>query len=144
MKWLIFIHVLGATVWVGGHLILSIAFLPKALRERNPQVILDFEKQFEKIGLPALLLQVVTGISMALIYVPFRYWASLETPHHVYLWTKLGLLAGTLLLAIHARFFILPRLTEQKLPQLAFHIALVTVLAVFFVLTGLSFRFNYF
>lgn len=144
MKWLILIHVLSATVWVGGHLILSIAVLPKALKHRNPQIILDFEKSFEKIGLPALLIQVVTGISMALIYVPFRYWASLETPHHVYLWTKLGLLAATLVLAIHARFFILPRLTEQKLPQLAFHIVLVTVLALFFVLTGLSFRFNYF
>lgn len=144
MKWLILMHVLGATVWVGGHLILSIGVLPKALRENNPQVILDFEKHFEKIGLPALLLQVVTGISMALIYVPFRFWGSLSTPHHVYLWTKLALLAGTLLLAIHARFFILPRLTEQKLPLLAFHIVLVTVLAVFFVLTGLSFRFYYF
>lgn len=144
MKWLILIHVLGATIWVGGHLILSIGFLPKAIKQKKPQIILDFEKSFEKIGLPALLLQVITGISMALIYVPFQYWGSLSTPHHVYLWTKLGLLAGTLLLAIHARFFILPRLTEQKLPQLAFHIVLVTVLAVFFVMTGLSFRFNYF
>ncbi len=144
MKWLILLHVLGATVWVGGHLILSIGFLPKALREKNPQVILDFEKSFEKIGLPALLMQVITGVWMALIYVPFRHWASLDTPHHVYLWTKFGLLTGTLLLAVHARFFILPKLTEQKLPQLAFHIVLVTVLAVFFVITGLSFRFLYF
>jgi len=144
MKWLILIHVLGAAVWTGGHLILSIAVLPKALKHKDPQIVLDFEKSFEKIGLPALLMQVITGISMALIYVPFQHWASLETPHHVYLWTKLGLLAATLVLAIHARFFILPQLTEQKLPQLAFHIVLVTVLAVFFVLTGLSFRFNYF
>lgn len=144
MKWLILLHVLGATVWVGGHLILSIGFLPKALREKNPQIITEFEKSFENVGLPALLMQVITGIWMALIYVPFRYWASLDTPHHVYLWTKLGLLTGTLLLAIHARFFILPNLTEQKLPQLAFHIVLVTVLAVFFVITGLSFRFFYF
>lgn len=144
MKWLILIHVLGATIWVGGHLILSIVFLPKALREKNPQVILDFEKHFERIGLPALFLQVVTGISMALIYVPFQHWASFETPHHIYLWTKFGLLAGTVFLAIHARFFILPKLTQQKLPQLAFHIVLVTVLAVFFVITGMSFRFNYF
>lgn len=144
MKWLILIHVLGATVWAGGHLILSLTVLPKALKQKDPQIVLDFEKSFEKIGLPALLLQVITGISMALIYVPFRFWGSLSTPHHVYLWTKLGLLAATLALAIHARFFILPRLTEQKLPQLAFHIVLVTVLAVFFVITGLSFRFNYF
>lgn len=144
MKWLILIHVLGATVWAGGHLILSLTILPKALKRKDPQIILEFEKSFEKIGLPALLAQVITGISMALIYVPFRFWGSLSTPHHVYLWTKLGLLAATLLLAIHARFFILPKLTEQKLPQLAFHIVLVTVLAVFFVITGLSFRFNYF
>jgi putative copper export protein len=144
MKWLILLHVLGATIWVGGHLILSIGFLPKALREKNPRVITEFEKSFEKIGLPALLTQAITGIWMALIYVPFRYWANFDTPHHVYLWTKLGLLAGTLLLAIHARFFILPSLTDQKLPQLGFHIVLVTVLAVFFVITGLSFRFFYF
>jgi len=144
MKWLILFHVLGATVWAGGHLILSLTVLPKALKHKDPQIVLDFEKTFEKIGLPALLVQVITGISMALIYVPFRYWTSLETPHHVYLWTKLGLLAATIVLAIHARFFILPRLTEQKLPQLAFHIVLVTVLALFFVVTGLSFRFNYF
>lgn len=144
MKWLILLHVLGATVWVGGHLILSIGFLPKALREKNPQIILDFEHHVEKVALPALLLQVITGIWMASIYVPFRYWLSLDTPHHVYLWTKLGLLTATLALAIHARFFILPRLTEQKLPQVAFHIVLVTVLAVFFVVTGLSFRFFYF
>lgn len=144
MKWLILIHVLGATVWAGGHLILAMTVLPKALKQKDPQIVLDFEKSFEKIGLPALLLQVITGISMALIYVPFSFWGSLSTPHHVYLWTKLGLLAATLALAIHARFFILPGLTEQKLPQLAFHIVLVTVLAVFFVITGLSFRFNYF
>lgn len=144
MKWLILLHVLGATVWVGGHLILSVSILPNALREKNPQIILAFEKYFEKIGLSALFLQVVTGIWMASIYVPFRYWLSLETPHHVYLWTKLGLLTGTLLLAVHARVFILPNLTERKLPQLAFHIVLVTVLAVFFVVTGLSFRFFYF
>jgi putative copper export protein len=144
MKWLILLHVLGATVWAGGHLILSLGFLPKALRQQNPEIILDFEKQYERIGLPALLIQVVTGIWMALIYVPFSEWGSLPSPHHVYVWTKLSLLAGTLALAFHTRFFILPKLTAGKLPALAFHIVLVTVLAVFFVITGLSFRFSFF
>lgn len=144
LKWLILLHVLGATVWAGGHLILSLGFLPDALKQRKPEIILNFEKHYERIGIPALLLQVITGIWMALIYVPFQEWGSLATPHHVYLWTKLGLLAGTIGLAIHARFFILPKLTVEKLPTLAFHIVLVTVLAVFFILTGLSFRFFYF
>ena len=144
MKWLILLHVLGATIWVGGHLILSIGYLPKALQEKNPNIILDFEKQYERIGLPALLIQVITGICMVLIYVPFNEWGSLATAHHVYLLTKFGLLAGTVAMAIRVRFFILPTLTPKDLPNLAFHIVLVTVFALFFMITGLSFRFSYF
>jgi putative copper export protein len=144
MKWLILLHVLGATVWAGGHLILSIGFLPKALQQHDPLIIVNFEKYYERVGLPALLLQVVTGIWMALIYVPLSEWGSLATSHHVYLWTKLGLLLMTLGLAVHARLFIIPKLTPEKLPALAFHIVLITVLAVSFVITGLSFRFSYF
>jgi putative copper export protein len=144
MKWLILLHVLGATIWAGGHLILSIGFLPKALKEKNLAIILDFEKQYERVGIPALLLQVITGIWMALIYVPFGDWLSLATPHHAYLWIKIVLLLGTLGFAIHARLFIIPYLTIEKLPSLAFHIIVATVLAVSFVITGLSFRFTYF
>lgn len=144
MKWLILLHVLGATVWAGGHLILSIGFLPQALKQRDVNIILNFEKHYEKIGMPALLIQVITGISMALIYVPFSEWGSLATPHHVYLWTKLGLLLATLVLGIHARFFIIPTLTPEKFSFLAMHVILVTMLAMAMIITGLSFRFNYF
>jgi uncharacterized membrane protein len=144
MKWLILLHVLGATIWAGGHLILTIAFLPKALKEKNIQIILDFERQYERVGIPALLLQVITGFWMATIYVPFDYWFSLATHHHVYLWIKIVLLLSTIGFAIHARLFIVPNLTIEKLPSLAFHIIVATVLAVSFVVTGLSFRFTYF
>jgi putative copper export protein len=144
MKWLILLHVLGATIWAGGHLILSIGFLPKALKEKNVQIILDFEKQYERVGIPALLLQVITGFWMATIYVPFDDWFSLATPHHGYLWVKIALLLSTIGFAVHARLFIIPRLTIERLPSLAFHIIVATVLAVSFVITGLSFRFTYF
>ncbi|NOS57263.1 MAG: copper transporter [Cyclobacteriaceae bacterium] len=144
MKWLILLHVLGATIWAGGHLILSIGFLPKALKEKNIRVILDFEKQYELVGIPALLLQVITGFWMASIYIPFDDWFSLATSHHAYLWIKIVLLLSTIGFAIHARLFIVPNLTVEKLPSLAFHIIVATVLAVSFVITGLSFRFTYF
>lgn len=144
MKWLILFQVLGATIWAGGHLILSIGFLPKALKEKNIRIILDFEKQYERVGIPALLLQVITGFWMATIYVPFDDWFSLATPHHSYLWIKIVLLLITMGFAIHARLFIVPNLTVEKLPSLAFHIIVATVLAVSFVVTGLSFRFTYF
>ncbi|MCU0357062.1 MAG: CopD family protein [Cyclobacteriaceae bacterium] len=144
MKWLILFHVLGACVWTGGHLVLSLGFLPAAIKTRDLSVILNFEKYYERIGIPALLLQVITGVWMALLYVPFPYWFSWATPHHVYLWTKLGLLVATLVLAIHARFFIFPKLTVMQLPSLAAHIIMATVLAVAFVVTGLSFRLVFF
>jgi putative copper export protein len=144
MVWLVFFHVLGASVWVGGHLVLATTFLPRALKERDPRIIQSFEEQFERIGIPALLLQVITGVWMALLYVPFNEWLSLASTHHRFLWMKLGLLTGTLALAIHARLFIMPKLSADNLPSLAFHIVLVTLLAISFVLVGLSFRFNFF
>ena len=144
MKWLILLHVLGATVWLGGHLILSIGFLPQALKQQDISIILNFESHYEKIGIPALLIQIITGICMALIYVPFSEWGTLATPHHVYLWIKLGLLVSTMALGIHARFFIIPKLTTEKLSLLAMHIILVTILAIALMITGLSFRFPYF
>jgi putative copper export protein len=143
MKWLVLFHVLGATIWVGGHLILSIVFLPDALKSKDVTLILNFEKRFERVGIPALLIQVVTGIWMGVLFVPLPDWWQLSTSHHILLWTKLGLLAGTIGLAIHARFFIIPKLNVAALPSLAFHITMVTVLAVSFVITGLSFRFFY-
>ncbi len=53
--WLIlFFHVMGATIWTGGHLALSFVVLPRALKARDPKVLTDFENGFEKIGMPAL------------------------------------------------------------------------------------------
>lgn len=144
MKWLVLLHVLGASIWAGGHIVLSVGFLPLALRTKDVSVITGFEKQFERIGIPALLTQIVTGLWMAGLYIPPAQWLSLASVHHQYLWIKIGLIVSTLLLAIHARFFIIPKLSSHNLPALAFHIVLVTVLAVGLVLTGLSFRFVYF
>ena len=51
---LLFIHIVAATIWVGGHLVLSIGFLPRALARRDPEIILGFERIYERIGLPVL------------------------------------------------------------------------------------------
>ncbi|MBI2492153.1 MAG: copper transporter, partial [Candidatus Rokubacteria bacterium] len=67
---LVTLHLLGAAVWVGGHLVLSLSVLPRALRTRDPAIIRDFESAFERVGLPALLVQVLTGLWLALHWVP--------------------------------------------------------------------------
>ena len=43
-KILVILHTLGATVWTGGHLVLAVTVLPKALKSRNPDLIHQFEE----------------------------------------------------------------------------------------------------
>ncbi len=135
------LHLLGAAVWVGGHLVLTLGFLPRALRERDPRLLLDFESRYERIGIPALLVQVVTGLILAWRYLPDpAAWFSFESPVATHIFWKLALLALTLLLAIHARLRLIPRLDAPGLPLLAAHVVTVTVLAVLMVAVGAGIR----
>lgn len=134
-------HLLGATVWVGGHLVLSLAILPRALRERQPSIILDFESGYERIGIPALLVQLVTGLWLAHHWVPGVVdWFSPSTPQAGLILVKLALLAATIVLGAHARLRIIPRLSGENLPLLAWHVITVTLLGVAFLVVGVAFR----
>ncbi|MDR7992489.1 CopD family protein [Thermosynechococcus sp. TG252] len=140
-KLLVILHTLGATVWVGGHLILALTLLPKALRQQDATPIQQFEQPFERLGLGALLLQVLTGIALTLIYFPggVGFWPP-QSVVSQYVLVKLGLLLATLALAVQARWFILPKLTAETLPRLGFHIMGVTVLAVLLTIFGVGIR----
>ena len=94
MRTLLFLHLLGAAIWVGGHLVLALGILPGALRRRDPQAIRAFEQVYERIGIPALLLQVVSGLWLASLWLPFDHWFG-ATPVARALQLKLLLLAAT-------------------------------------------------
>jgi putative copper export protein len=138
---LVILHLLGATIWVGGHLVLSLVVLPRALRTRDASVVAEFESGYERIGLPALLLQVITGVWLALHWVPdIRTWLAPASLHGWLVLVKLGLLAATLALAAHARFRLVPTLDAGALSTLAFHIVGVTLLGVAMLITGVAIR----
>ncbi len=137
LKSIIFLHILAATVWTGGHLILSIGFLPKALKNKDFQIIEWFESRFEPIGLPSLLILIVTGTYITTIYAPDFFQLSWQDHYTRHILLKYGLLILTLLLAVHARFFLIPK---KALVPLAIHIIAVTVLSILFVLLGFSAR----
>ncbi len=140
-KLIVMLHLLGASIWVGGHLILSLGILPSALRARDPAPILAFEQRFEKIGIPALIVQILSGLWLAHYWVPqHAQWVRFETPQATLIAVKLGLLALTAVLGLHARLALIPRLTAATLPQLAMHIVAVTLLAVGFVIAGSGIR----
>ncbi|WP_299414589.1 copper resistance protein CopD [Acaryochloris sp. IP29b_bin.148] len=140
-KLLVILHTLGATVWTGGHLVLAVTVLPSALRHRDPDRIHAFEEHFEGFGLAALLLQTLTGLWLTWIFFPgFQNFFAFQSYLSTYIAVKLSLLLGTVALALHARFFIIPNLTKETLNKLAFHIVGVTTLAVFFVVMGVGIR----
>ena len=134
------LHILGATIWAGGHLVLALSILPSALKEKNAEIILELEKRFEKVGLPALGTQLLTGLWLAyhILGMP-NHWFSSEPIAHL-VQAKLLFLTLTLALAISARLFVIPKLSNENLRVQAWHIRLVTTLAVLFVLVGASIR----
>ena len=136
------LHILGASIWAGGHLVLALSVLPRALRERRARLVTDYEHAYERVGLPALLVQVITGLWLAHLRLgAVSAWFANNPLAHV-VQIKLGLLAGTIALALHARLKLIPRLTDANLPTLGAHIIAVTTLAVLFVLAGVAFRFG--
>jgi putative copper export protein len=137
----ILLHVLSATVWTGGHLVLALTILPRVLREKSPADLLRFESAFERIGLPALFLQVVTGVWLAHRLVPdVTGWFAFDNPVSRLVAAKLLLLTITVVLAADSRLRIIPRLSASNLTSLAWHIVVVTLVSVLFVVVGVSFR----
>ena len=139
-KWLIILHVLGASIWIGGNLLLCLRYLPEALKKKDPEIIKAFEIKYELIGMPSLLVQVITGIWMAIsVYHVnlFGFLNLIETAVPV----KVILLVVIVLLAVNVRVFIFPRVTPKNLWLLASHIIAVTIISILFLYFGISIRF---
>ena len=69
---LVIVHALAATVWTGGHLVLDLGVLPRALRAQSAAQVRAFEEVFEPLGLTALAIQVLTGLGMDCSVRPIR------------------------------------------------------------------------
>jgi putative copper export protein len=140
----VLLHVLGACVWAGGHLVLALVILPQALRTQDPEGIRRFESGYEKIGIPALLLQIGTGFWLLAQMLPeVSQWLAWSDSASKLAGIKLSLLLLTALLALDARLRLIPRLTTTNLNALAWHIVPVTAVAVLFVVVGVGFRFGW-
>jgi len=137
---LLTLHILGACVWAGGHLMLAITVLPRALARRDPRILRAFEEPFERIGIPALVVQVLTGVWLASQLAPVARWLSFGNDLEARIGAKLLLLGLTVVLALHARFRLIPRLDDSTLGLLGVHILVVTAVAVAFVIVGVDFR----
>ena len=131
------LHLLAATIWVGGHLILSLRFLPLALKQKDVALLKNFKDKFEPLGLPSLVILLITGIVMAYdLGVPASQWFSFSNPIEKIVSLKLILLFTTIALAINAQLFVFPKLSSEKLLPVAIQIILVTLLGVAMLVLG--------
>ncbi len=143
--WVLLFHVLGATIWTGGHIVLSVVILPKVLREKSPEKLIEFESVYEKIGMPALIIQILSGLYLAKAMIPdVSAWFDLDQSVSRVVLIKLALLMLTFAFALDAKLRVIPKLNEDNLTDMAFHIIPVTVLSILFVITGVSFRTGWF
>lgn len=137
---LLILHLIAATIWVGGHLVLAIGYLPKALKHKDFSYIGNFEKTYEPIGMPSLAVLIITGIIMAYDYnAGFSSWFSFVTPIERVVSLKLIFLLTTICFAISAQTRVLPKLRKgqfNKLPEMAVHIICVTLIGVLMVILG--------
>jgi putative copper export protein len=138
---LLLLHILAATIWTGGHIVLSVVVLPKVLRENSPEQLLSFESVYEKIGMPALLVQIITGLMLAHRMEPqIDQWFNMANPVSHTIAAKLALILLTLGFAANARFRVVPVLSENNLKVMAWHIVATTVFSILLVVAGVSFR----
>jgi putative copper export protein len=140
---LLIIHLICATIWVGGHLFLAIRVLPKALSEKDVVGLKSFKDKFEPLGMPSLIFLVVTGIWMAYDYnATLSTWFSFSNNIERVISIKLILLLLTVVLAVLADRIIFPKLNQNNLKIAAIPILLVTVIGVVMLILGSFVRYG--
>lgn len=141
-KFALLLHLLSATIWTGGHIIIAIMYIPKLLKNYETKSLLDFENKYEKIGMPALIIQIITGLFLAYSKLPdFSLWFSLANKTSLLITLKIGLLTITLTFALIANFVVIPRVKQGKLLGFfSFQVLTVTLSSILFVIVGLAFR----
>lgn len=138
-QFLVLVHVFGAIVWTGGHLVLTLVVLPRARRAGDATRVQEFEAGYEPLAIPALLAQVASGIWLAVRAKPDDVaWTALTTFPISHIALKLLFLLGILALAVHAKRRVLPRLEAGDLGVYAGHAWAVTLLSLALVVVGVG------
>ncbi len=65
---LVILHILGASIWIGGMLIMALGVLPKAKKAKDAALLKNYEGSFHILGMIALTIQFLTGFRLAMIY----------------------------------------------------------------------------
>lgn len=142
---LMVLHILSTCVWLGGHALALLGYAPHAWRTRDPRLLVDALGRLQRIALPALIVAILTGGALAWNWLPgVALWFNTDLPVAMLILGKLGLLLAMLLLQAYQGLRVMPTLGPERIGRLCLCIALQTLLAIFAVALGSSFRFGNF
>lgn len=138
---LLILHILGASIWIGGMLILTIGILPRAKKAKNSSIIKNFESSFHILGMVALTIQLLTGFRLAMIYAGgMKHLFDFANNHAAVLFAwKLVLIILTMLCFVMFKKKKLSNLTDDNISSLSLVIWVLTLLALGLMVLGLGF-----
>ncbi len=140
-KLIVALHILGACIWVGGHLVLMAVVLPRAFARREPGRIIEFEQGYGRLGLAALLVQLSSGLWLALRWTGgVRELVIEPSPLARLILLKLALLGLTLFVGGAAYHSVLPRVARGEMRPFAAFAGLTTLLAIILLVLGVVIR----
>lgn len=140
---LLVLHLLAAAVWIGGYALLALAYVPEAIRSRDPRALLDAHGRLQRIGLPALVAIIISGLWLAWNWLPdSTLWFDASMPIAQVILAKLGLLLLTLLLLAYLHLRVLTTLVPARIPRLGLVMALIALMALTAAAIGPSFRYG--
>lgn len=138
---LVVLHLLAACVWLGGHVLLASVLKQGVLDGRNPDTIYRIESLYDRVGVPALVVQLFTGLFLAYLHVPdVGQWLAFDGPMGRLIGLKLFLQALALGIALDLRVRRFARVGSSGLSSLRWHVALIVLFSAASVFVGASFR----
>jgi uncharacterized membrane protein len=138
---MVILHLLGAAVWVGGHIVLLTMVLPAAIHEHRVEPLARFERGLGRLGLAALVVQLVTGLWLAHKWL--GSWEALfesPTPRSHLILSKLVLLVLLVVVVGYRYHKLLPGLRPDRTGLYTMLTVLAAAFAVMLLMMGVGIR----
>jgi putative copper export protein len=137
---LIILHILGASIWIGGMLILALGVLPKAKKAKSSAILRNFEGSFHILGMTALTVQLLTGFRIAMIYAGGMKYLFDFTNHAavLFVWKMLFIIL-TMVVFVLFKKKTLANLTDENVSSASAMVWVLALLAIGLMILGLGF-----
>jgi putative copper export protein len=140
---LLSVHILASTLWTGAYLLLALVLIPNARRSGDIQPILAFERRFDRLGMAALAVLVLSGFWLGFRWLPQTHlWFDVDLALGQTMLAKIVLVFVLVAAWAQARLRLLPVLGIERLAAYRVHVWVSLLCSLALILLGARFRFG--